>query len=51
MYRIIIEPFAEVDATQAALWYNDKRNGLGNDFLLALDAKINAIQRNLLIFK
>jgi toxin ParE1/3/4 len=46
MYRLIFKPFAEDEATQAALWYNDKSSGLGNDFLLALDAKINAIQRN-----
>jgi toxin ParE1/3/4 len=46
MHRLIIKPFAELDATEAANWYNDKREGLGNEFLLALDAKINAIQRN-----
>jgi toxin ParE1/3/4 len=46
MHRLIIKPFAELDATKAANWYNDKRDGLGNEFLLALDAKINAIRRN-----
>ena len=46
MYKLIIKPFAELDATEAANWYNDKREGLGNEFLLALDAKINAIRRN-----
>lgn len=46
MNKIVIKPFAELDATDAANWYNDKREGLGNDFLLALEAKLNAIQRN-----
>ena len=46
MYKLIIKPTAELDALNAANWYNDKLDGLGNEFLLALDAKINAIQRN-----
>ena len=46
MYKLIIKAFAELDATEAANWYNDKREGLGNEFLLVLDAKINAIRRN-----
>jgi toxin ParE1/3/4 len=46
MQMLIVKPFAELDATEAANWYNNKREGLGNEFLLALDAKINAIQRN-----
>ena len=46
MYKVIVKPFAEEDAARAVTWYNDKNEGLGNEFLLALDAKINAIQRN-----
>ena len=46
MHRLIIKPFAELDATKAANWYNDKRESLGNEFLLVLDAKLNAIRRN-----
>jgi toxin ParE1/3/4 len=46
MHKLIIKPFPELDATDAANWYNEKREGLGNEFVLALDAKINAIQRN-----
>ena len=45
-YNLIIKPLAELDAMEAAKWYNDQRDGLGNEFLLALDAKINAIRRN-----
>jgi hypothetical protein len=43
MHKLVIKPFAELDATDAANWYNRKRDGLGNEFLLALEAKINAI--------
>ncbi|MFW5760106.1 MAG: type II toxin-antitoxin system RelE/ParE family toxin [Cyclobacteriaceae bacterium] len=46
MHLLIIKPLAELDATEAANWYNEKREGLGNEFLLALDAKLNAIRRN-----
>jgi len=46
MYRLIIKPSAELDAMNAANWYNHRRDGLGNEFLLALEAKINAIKRN-----
>ncbi len=40
MHKLIIKTFAELDATDAANWYNAVRDGLGDDFLLALDAKI-----------
>jgi len=43
---LIIKPLAELDAKNAANWYNVQRGGLGDEFLLALEAKINAIQRN-----
>jgi len=46
MHKLIIKAFAELDAIDAANWYNEKREGLGEEFVLALDAKINAIQRN-----
>jgi len=46
MYKLIIKPLAEEDAKDAANWYNDKKEGLGNEFLLALEASLNAIQRN-----
>ena len=46
MHKLIIKPFAELDATDAANWYNNMRDGLGDEFLLALDAKMSAILRN-----
>lgn len=46
MYKLIIKPFAEEDAKEAANWYNEKRDGLGNEFLLALEASFTSLQRN-----
>lgn len=46
MFRIIINPNAESDSTETAIWYNLQREGLGEEFLLALEAKLNEIQRN-----
>jgi hypothetical protein len=51
MHKLVIKSFAELEATDAAIWYNRKRDGLGNEFLLALEAKINAIRRNPKQFK
>ncbi len=46
MHKLIIKPLAEEDAKDAAIWYNEKRDGLGDEFLLALEATLNSIQRN-----
>jgi hypothetical protein len=35
-YKVIISPEAEVDLKEAFSWYEDKRTGLGYDFLLGL---------------
>ncbi len=45
-YRIIIRPEAEDDLKEAFSWYEDKRKGLGYDFLLQVDAGIRFIERN-----
>ena len=44
--KVIISPEAEVDLKEAFSWYEDKRTGLGYDFLLQVDAEINFINRN-----
>lgn len=46
MHKIVIKPAAEFDTAEAFDWYTDKREGLGDDFLLAVEATIHAIQRN-----
>lgn len=45
-YKIIVRPEAEDDLKEAFSWYEDKRTGLGYDFLLHVDVGINFINRN-----
>ena len=45
-YKIIIRPEAEKDLTEGFVWYEDKRLGLGFDFLLQVDAGLRFIGRN-----
>ncbi len=45
-YRVIVTPEAEDDLKEAYSWYEDKRTGLGYDFLLQVDAGLNFIARN-----
>lgn len=45
-YRIIIRPESEKDLLEAFSWYEDKRYGLGHDFLLQFEAGLSFIQRN-----
>lgn len=47
--QLIIRPDAEVDIAQAFDWYNSRVPGLGEQFLLALDAAFNSVLRNPLI--
>jgi len=42
-YRVIVRPEAEDDLKEAFSWYEDKRAGLGYDFLLQVDAGLNLI--------
>lgn len=44
--KIIIRPEAEKDLTEAFIWYEDKRRGLGFDFLLQVDAGLRFVVRN-----
>ena len=45
-YRATIRPEAENDLKEAFSWYEDKRQGLGHDFLLQVDAGLKLIERN-----
>jgi plasmid stabilization system protein ParE len=45
-YRVIIRPEAENDLKEAFSWYEDKRQGLGYDLLLQVDAGLRFIERN-----
>ena len=31
--KCCVHPLAELEATEAALWYDDRRQGLGDEFL------------------
>ena len=44
--EIIFAPEAESDIQIAYEWYEDKRIGLGEEFLNCIDASINLIQRH-----
>lgn len=45
-YRVIIRPEAEGDLKEAFSWYEDKRKGLGYDFLLQVDGGLRFIERD-----
>ena len=45
-YKAIIMPEAENDLKETFSWYEDKRVGLGYDFLLQVDAGLRFIERN-----
>lgn len=45
-YRVIVRPEVEDDLKGAFFWYEDKRVGLGHDFLLQVNAGLNFIMRN-----
>lgn len=46
MHKIIIKPFAESDIAEAAIWYQNVKEGLGDQFLETIDKTIKTIQRN-----
>jgi len=50
-YAIVIRPEAEDDLKNAYAWYEDKRKGLGHEFLLQVDAGFNFLLKNPTISK
>ncbi|HNT35699.1 MAG TPA: type II toxin-antitoxin system RelE/ParE family toxin [bacterium] len=44
--ELLIAPEAEQDIVDAYAWYEDRRHGLGEEFLCCLDACIEGILRN-----
>jgi plasmid stabilization system protein ParE len=49
-HHLILKPRAEGDIQQAYCWYEDQRSGLGNEFLLSLEACLDNIKRNPLLY-
>ena len=50
MYELIIRPEAERDLSEAFTWYEEKRQGLGHDFLLHVHAGFRFLERDPLVF-
>ncbi len=46
MYKVIITPLAHLDEENAYVWYEEKLNGLGDEFLTALEYAYNKISQN-----
>ncbi len=44
--RLIVRPEAEAELAEAFDWYEDRVSGLGSDFLLCVDAVLNAVLRD-----
>ncbi len=49
-YEIVIRPEAEEDLRSAFTWYENKRRGLGHDFLLQVEAGLKFIERSPIIY-
>jgi hypothetical protein len=44
--KIIVRPEAEAEVQSAFDWYEEQSDGLGFDFLRAIDACLSGVQRN-----
>lgn len=44
-YEVLIRPEAEADIGEAYHWYEEQNEGLGEEFLRAIDACLAAVQR------
>ena len=50
-YQLIVRKDAEHDIAEAYVWYEDKRGGLGDEFVFCLDACVSALIRNPFIYQ
>lgn len=50
MAVLSVSPDAEKDISEAAKWYEEQKSGLGQEFMLSLDAIMQSIIRNPLQF-
>jgi toxin ParE1/3/4 len=46
MTPLVIRPEAEADLAEAFAWYEERRRGLGERFLLSVEASLATIQRH-----
>jgi plasmid stabilization system protein ParE len=49
-YVLILLPPAEAHVDEAYRWYNQQRPGLGEEFILSLEASLASIQRSPLLY-
>ena len=49
-YDLVVRPEAEDDLSEAFMWYESKREELGRDVLLQVDAEFHFVERNPLVF-
>jgi toxin ParE1/3/4 len=45
-YMLIFTNESQEDLREGFLWYEEKRDGLGTDFMLAIKATVKSIERN-----
>ncbi len=50
IYGVYVRPEAENDILEAALWYEEQKKGLGNDYLNEINRAIKAISETPLIY-
>jgi len=50
MWQLSYRPEVEDDVVEAVTWYDDKRQGLGDEFLLEFLAAIQRVRDNPLLF-
>jgi len=43
-YALLIKEEADIDITEAYKWYEDKNQGLGNEFLIELDEYLSSLE-------
>ncbi len=49
-WTVIVRPKAESELTEAYDWYEERDEGLGADFLRRVDAVLNTVARNPLLY-
>ena len=51
MYSVYITPVAETDLIEASLWYSFQKDGLEKEFFICVEAAINWVRRDPLLFE
>ena len=46
MNRVLLRPEAKANLAEASKWYEERKTGLGAEFLEAVDAVLEKVERN-----